>query len=234
MLVGQGALGASKEVGEVAEILGAGVAKALLGKAVLDDDLPYVTGSIGLLGTKPSWDIMNDCDTLLMVGSGFPYWEFLPQAGQARGVQIDIDGRALGLRYPMEVNLTGDAAETLRALRACSPTSRTVLARKHRAGRGEVGHTLAARALADAGAGVNPQRVFCELSPRLPDDVILAVDSGPPPIWYARDSAEGNDAACGCPAALATMGRAMPYAIAAKSRTPIVPCSPWPATARCR
>ena len=95
---------------EVAELLGAGVAKALLGKAVLPDELPCVTGSIGLLGTKPSWDLMKDCDTLLMVGSSFPYSEFLPEEGQARGVQIDIDGRMLGIRYPMEVNLVGDAA----------------------------------------------------------------------------------------------------------------------------
>ena len=92
------------------------MAKALLGKAVLPDDLPYVTGSIGLLGTKPSWKMMQDCDTLLMVGSSFPYSEFLPEEGQARGVQIDIDGRMLGIRYPMEVNLVGDSAETLRAL----------------------------------------------------------------------------------------------------------------------
>ena len=104
------------EVVEVAELLGAGVAKALLGKAALPDDLPFVTGSIGLLGTKPSWDMMTDCDTLLMVGSSFPYSEFLPEEGQARGVQIDIDGRMLGIRYPMEVNLVGDSAETLRAL----------------------------------------------------------------------------------------------------------------------
>ena len=107
---------ASEEVAQVAELLGAGVAKALLGKAVLPDDLPYVTGSIGLLGTKPSWDLMQDCDTLLMVGSSFPYSEFLPEEGQARGVQIDIDGRMIGIRYPMEVNLIGDSAETLRAL----------------------------------------------------------------------------------------------------------------------
>ena len=116
MLVGQGALHATDEVAAIADTLGAGVAKALLGKAVLPDDLPYVTGSIGLLGTKPSWDMMQDCDTLLMVGSSFPYSEFLPEEGQARGVQIDIDGRMLGIRYPMEVNLVGDSAETLRAL----------------------------------------------------------------------------------------------------------------------
>ena len=95
---------------EVAELLGAGVAKALLGKAALPDDLPWVTGSIGLLGTKPSWEMMMGCDTLLMVGSSFPYSEFLPEEGQARGVQIDLDGRMLGIRYPMEVNLIGDSA----------------------------------------------------------------------------------------------------------------------------
>src|ERR687886_583162 len=116
MLVGQGALHAADEVVEVAELLGAGVAKALLGKAVLPDDLPYVTGAIGLLGTKPSWDMMMDCDTLLMVGSSFPYSEFLPKLGQARGVQIDIKPRQLSLRYPMEVNLCGDSRETLQLL----------------------------------------------------------------------------------------------------------------------
>ena len=116
MLVGQGAMGAAPEVMQTAERLGAGVAKALLGKAVLADDLPYVTGSIGLLGTKPSWQMMTDCDTLLMVGSSFPYSEFLPEEGQARGVQVDIDGRMLSIRYPMEVGLVGDAGATLRAL----------------------------------------------------------------------------------------------------------------------
>ena len=103
MLVGAGALGATDEVIEVADLLGAGVAKALFGKAALPDDLPCVTGSIGLLGTKPSSDMMADCDTLLMVGSSFPYSEFLPEEGKARGVQIDIDGRMIGIRYPMEV-----------------------------------------------------------------------------------------------------------------------------------
>src|SRR6185437_4827587 len=112
MLIGQGALHAAEEVEKVAETLGAGVAKALLGKAALPDDLPFVTGSIGLLGTRPSWTLMQECDTLLMVGSSFPYSEFLPEEGKARGVQIDIDGKMLGIRYPMEVNLVGDSAET--------------------------------------------------------------------------------------------------------------------------
>ncbi len=116
MLVGAGALQATDEVLEVADILGAGIAKALLGKAAVPDEYPFVTGSIGLLGTEPSWNLMNECDTLLMVGSGFPYSEFLPKPGTARGVQIDIDGRMLSLRYPMDVNLVGDSRETLRAL----------------------------------------------------------------------------------------------------------------------
>ena len=139
MLVGQGALHAGAEVAAVAELLGAGVAKALLGKAALSDDLPYVTGSIGLLGTKPSWDLMQDCDTLLMVGSSFPYSEFLPEEGQARGVQIDIDGKMLGIRYPMEVNLVGDSAETLRALSArAGSQAGPLLARADRGRRGEL------------------------------------------------------------------------------------------------
>src|SRR4051794_9716414 len=116
MLIGRGAIGAQPEVLEVADRLGCGIAKALNGRAALPDTLPFVTGSIGLLGTKPSDDMMEHCDTLLMVGSSFPYSEWLPEPGQARGVQIDLDGRLVGMRYPMEVNLVGDAAETLRAL----------------------------------------------------------------------------------------------------------------------
>ena len=116
MLVGAGALDATEEIIAVADRLEAGVAKALLGKAALPDDLPFVTGSIGLLGTKPSWDLMKGCDTFFMVGSSFPYSEFLPKPGSARGVQVDIDGSRLSLRYPMEVNMVGDSATTLRAL----------------------------------------------------------------------------------------------------------------------
>ena len=130
ILVGAGALNAGEEVKKVAELLGAGVAKALLGRAALPDDLPYVTGAIGLLGTKPSWELKTECDTLLMVGSSFPYSEFLPKRGQARGVQIDIDGRMLSLRYPMEINLLGDSKETLKALIPYLKHKRTVPGRK--------------------------------------------------------------------------------------------------------
>ena len=178
MLVGAGALQATDEVIETADILGAGVAKALLGKAVIPDDLPFCTGPIGLLGSKPSWDMMEQCDTLLVVGSSFPYSEFLPKEGQARGVQIDIDAKLVSVRYPMEVNLVGDSAETLRALMP-------LLERKHDRGWREQiekgiadwWQVLEARAMNEA-KPINPQRMFWELSPRLPDNCIIVADSG--------------------------------------------------------
>jgi pyruvate dehydrogenase (quinone) len=220
MLVGAGALGASDEVREVAEILGAGVAKALLGKAVLPDDLPYVTGAIGLLGTKPSWDMMQACDTLLMIGSNFPYSEFLPKSGQARGVQIDIDGRMLGIRYPMELNLVGDAAETLRVL---------IPYLEHKSDRSwrqqiesnvaEWWQVLEGRAMASADP-INPQRLFWELSSRLPDDCILSSDSGSSANWYARDVKIRRGMMASLSGSLATMGPGVPYAIAAKFAFP--------------
>jgi len=220
MLVGAGALGASAEVAAVAETLGAGVAKALLGKAVLPDELPYVTGAIGLLGTEPSWELMNHCDTLLMVGSGFPYAEFLPKEGQARGVQIDLDPGMLGLRYPMEVNLVGDSAQTLRALLP-------LLQRKtdrywpERIARWNESwwKTLEDRALQPA-YPVNPQRVFWELSPKLPDNVIVTSDSGTCANWYARDLKFKPGMMGSLSGGLASMGAAVPYAIAAKFAHP--------------
>jgi len=223
MLVGQGALHAAAEVAEVAELLGAGVAKALLGKTVLPDDLPYVTGSIGLLGTKPSWDLMNQCDTLLMVGSSFPYSEFLPEEGAARGVQIDIDGRMIGIRYPMEVNLVGDSKTTLEAL---IPR----LERKSdRAWREEIEDNvrqwwelMEERALQDA-EPVNPQRVFFELSSRLPDGCMLAADSGSGANWYARNLKLRAGMSATLSGTLATMGPGVPYAIAAKFAHPARP-----------
>ncbi|RZT31372.1 thiamine pyrophosphate-requiring protein [Cupriavidus agavae] len=216
MLVGAGALGATDEVIAVAERLGAGVAKALLGKAVLPDSLPYVTGSIGLLGTKASWQLMSDCDTLLMVGSSFPYSEFLPQEGQARGVQIDLDGRKLSLRYPMEVPMVGDARETLTALlprldaRTDFGWREQVEANTERWWR-----VLEKRAMDDA-VPINPQRVFWELSSRLPADAILCADSGTAASWYARDIRMQRGMMGTLSGGLATMAPALPYAIAAK------------------
>src|SRR5690242_2961550 len=216
ILAGAGALHATDELIETAEILGAGVAKALLGKAAVPDDLPFVTGSIGLLGTEPSWEMMTECDTLLMVGSAFPYSEFLPKEGQARGVQIDIDGRRLSLRYPMEMSLVGDSKETLRALipmlkrkpeRKWRETIEKNVARWWR--------VLENRAMAEAHP-INPQRVFWELSSRLPDRAILTCDSGSAANWYARDVKIRRGMMASLSGGLATMGPGVPYAIAAK------------------
>lgn len=220
ILAGAGALAATDEVMEIADILGAGVAKALLGKAAVPDALPYVTGSIGLLGTKPSWDMMTSCDTLLMIGSRFPYSEFLPKEGQARAVQIDLDPKMLSIRYPMEVNLVGDSAATLRALIP-------LLQRKtDRGWRETIEKNIASwwglleeRAMMEA-KPVNPQRVFWELSPRLPEKCILASDSGSAANWYARDLKIRRGMLASLSGGLATMGPGVPYIIAAKFAFP--------------
>ncbi|PMS35860.1 pyruvate dehydrogenase (quinone) [Trinickia symbiotica] len=217
MLVGAGALHATDEVIAVAEKLGAGVAKALLGKAVVPDEYPWVTGSIGLLGTKPSWELMTSCDTFFMIGSGFPYSEFLPKEGEARGVQIDIDPGMLSLRYPMEVNLVGDTAETLRALLPLLDQKTDDSWRKRIVGwTDDWWKTLDKRAHQAAKVGVNPQLPFTTLSPRLPHDVILTSDSGSCANWYARDLKIQRGMMCSLSGGLASMGAAVPYAIAAK------------------
>nr|WP_315404254.1 thiamine pyrophosphate-requiring protein [uncultured Pseudomonas sp.] len=220
VLVGAGALNATDEVIAVAEKLGAGVAKALLGKAALPDELPWVTGAIGLLGTEPSYKLMQECDTLLMIGSGFPYAEFLPKEGQARAVQIDIQPDMLSLRYPMEVNLVGDAAETLSALLPLldSKTSRS-WRKKVEGWRAGWDKTLEKRALVSANP-INPQRVVHELSPRLPDQAIITSDSGSCANWYARDLKIRRGMQCSLSGGLASMGAAVPYAIAAKFAHP--------------
>jgi pyruvate dehydrogenase (quinone) len=220
MLVGAGALHATDEVIAIANRLGAGVAKALLGKAALPDDLPWVTGSIGLLGTKPSWEMMSECDTLLMIGSGFPYSEFLPKEGQARGVQIDLKPDMLSLRYPMEVNLTGDSRETLRALlpmldEKTDRSWRTTIEKNV----ATWWKDLESRAMQSA-EPVNPQRVAWELSPRLPERAIITSDSGSCANWYARDLRIRRGMMASLSGGLASMGAAVPYAIAAKFAHP--------------
>ncbi|HEY3182504.1 MAG TPA: thiamine pyrophosphate-requiring protein [Gaiellaceae bacterium] len=220
MLVGQGALGATQEVMDVAEKLGAGVAKALLGRTVIADELAYCTGSIGLRGTKPSWTLMNECDTLLVVGSSFPYSEFLPEPGRARGVQIDIDGRMLSIRYPMELGLVGDAKETLTELLPLLEhhTDRSWRQQIEEEVR-EWWELMERRALQDADP-INPQRVFWELDKYLPDDAILAADSGSAANWFARDLKLKPSHMASLSGTLATMGCGVPYAIAAKFAHP--------------
>jgi pyruvate dehydrogenase (quinone) len=220
ILAGAGALHATDELIAVAEVLGAGVAKALLGKAALPDDLPFVTGSIGLLGTRPSWELMDGCDTLLVVGSSFPYSEFLPREGQARGVQIDRDERMLSLRYPMEVNLAGDSAQTLRALLPL------LTPKADRGWRAQIEENverwrrvLEKRAEEEADP-INPQLVLRELSRRLPDGSILTADSGSVANWYARDVDLRRGMMASISGTLATMGCGVPYAVAAKFAHP--------------
>jgi pyruvate dehydrogenase (quinone) len=220
MLVGRGALNAADEVIAAADVLGAGVAKALLGKAVLPDDLPYVTGSIGLLGTRPSWTLMQECDTLLMVGSSFPYSEFLPEEGQARGVQIDHDGKMIGIRYPMEVNLVGDSGETLRALLPRLQRKEDRSWREQIEGEIREWWELMDRRAHLEADPINPQLVFHELSKRLPDGAIISSDSGSAANWFARDVKLRAGMQASLSGTLATMGPGVPYAIAAKFAHP--------------
>ncbi len=216
MLVGAGALNATDEVIAVADTLGAGVAKALLGRTAVPDDLPFVTGQIGLLGTRPSWQMMQECDTLLMVGSSFPYSEFLPKEGAARGVQIDIDAKMLSIRYPMEVALAGDAALTLQRLLP-------MLQRKEdRSWLQSLEKRIAAwrkeeleRAEAPA-KPINPALLFTEASSRLPDGAIIAADSGSAASWFARDLVLRRGMMASLSGTLATMCCGVPYATAAK------------------
>ncbi|MCW2716397.1 MAG: poxB [Pseudonocardia sp.] len=220
VLVGQGARGAASEVEQIADVLGAGVAKALLGKDVLSDELPFVTGAIGLLGTRPSYELMRDCDTLLIVGSNFPYSQFLPEFGQARAVQIDIDGALIGMRYPTEVNLVGDASETLRTLLPLL-SARTDRRWREKVEKDVAGwwDTMAREAMVDADP-VNPMRIVWELSQRIPHNAIVAADSGSVANWYARLLRIRGDIRGSLSGTLATMGPAVPYAIGAKFAHP--------------
>ncbi len=220
ILAGSGARGARAELKQVADLLGAGVAKPLLGKDVLADDLPYVTGSIGLLGTRPSYDMMRGCDTLLTVGSSFPYTQFLPAFDQARAVQIDIDAKYIGMRYPYEVNLVGDAAATLRALIP------RLQRKQDRAWREDIEakvsrwwQVMEAEAMVDADP-VNPMRLFAELSSRLPGNAIITADSGSSANWYARQLKFRDHMRGSLSGNLATMGPGVPYGIGAKFGCP--------------
>lgn len=220
ILAGAGALGASDALAEVAQRLGAGVAKALLGKAVLSDSVPYVTGNIGLLGTVPSWHLMQDCDTLLLVGTTFPYTEFLPPEGQAKAVQIDRDGRALGLRYPVDIGLVGDAKRTLEALLPLlEPPSD--LSWRHEIEQRVSDWRKVVEARAEVAAHpINPQLPFHKLSSRLPDNSIVTCDSGSTANWFARDVDVRPGMLASVSGGLASMGCAVPYALAGKLAWP--------------
>ena len=220
ILVGAGAMKATDDVTTIANLLGAGVAKALLGKCALPDDLPFVTGPIGFFGTTATELMMNECDTLLMIGTSFPYSEFLPKEGQARAVQIDIDGRMLSLRYPVEVNLLGDSKETLRRLiplihGKAAQEWRNRIEEKIRQWKQEQ-QVLALRET----TLLNPQFVFTALSPLLPDNCIITADSGSTASWYARELNIREGMMASLSGTLATMGCAVPYAIAAKFAYP--------------
>jgi pyruvate dehydrogenase (quinone) len=220
MLVGAGAMHAIDDVIAVADRLGAGCAKALLGKAVLPDDLPWVTGTIGLLGTRPSNDLMRECDTLLMIGSTFPYGQFLPKEGHARGVQIDVNGKNLSLRFPMEVNLTGDATDTLRALLPLLTQKTDTSWRDHIASNRAQWKKIDESTAAVSANPINPAKLFEELSPRLPDNCILSGDAGTATNWLARYLQMRRGMKFALSGSLATMGPAVPYAIAAKFAFP--------------
>ncbi len=216
ILIGQGARGARAEVTAVADRLGAGVAKALLGKDALDDDLPYVTGSIGLLGTRPSYEMMRDCDTLLVIGSSFPYSQFLPEFGQARAVQIDIDAHMIGMRYPFEVNLVGDARATLgRLLPLLDAAKGHGWRKKIEKNTARWWQVMERRAEVEA-EPLNPEHVVHALNDLLPDNVILSSDSGSAANWYARHLRLREGMRGSLSGTLATMGPGVPYAIGAK------------------
>ncbi len=223
MLVGAGALEATDEVLAVADLLGAGIAKALLGKAAVPDDIPYCTNSIGLLGTKPSWEMMRDADTLLVVGSSFPYSNFLPPIGQARGVQIDRSARMLSLRYPMEVNLVGDSKATLKELlphlRRNEDRSFQDTVVKNVA---DWWHLMDDRGQPEDrdGPRVRPQALFAALSRHLPDNAVITSNSGSAANWYARYVRIRRGMKATLSGNLATMVPGVPYTIAAKFAYP--------------
>ncbi|HYY98419.1 MAG TPA: thiamine pyrophosphate-dependent enzyme [Pyrinomonadaceae bacterium] len=220
ILVGQGARGAREEVLEVADKLGAPIVKALLGKEVVPDDHPLTTGGLGLLGTAPSQEAMESCDALLIVGSSFPYMEYLPKPGQAKGVQIDDKADRIGLRYPVEVGLVGDARPTLAAL---SPLLERRADRSFlegaQAGMKDWWELMRARAMRED-VPIKPQRVAWELSEVADEDAIISADSGTNTIWAARQFRMRAGQKFGCSGTLATMACALPYAIAAKVAHP--------------
>jgi len=220
ILIGQGARKAAAEVVEVADMLGAGVAKALLGKDALPDTLPFVTGGIGLLGTEASHKMVMGCDTLLMIGTSFPYAEWLPEPGTAKCVEIDIDGSLIGVRYPNDVSLVGDAKDTLSALLPMLRRKPDRSWREFIETEVETWHRVLEDRAHESADPVNPELVFWELNRRLPDDVIMTSDSGSATNWYARHCMMREGMRGSLSGTLATMVPGVPYAISAKFAYP--------------
>jgi len=224
ILAGRGALKATEELEQIAELLGAPIVKALLGKAAVPDDSPYTTGGIGLLGTKPSQEALQDCDTLLMVGTSFPYIEFMPKPGQARGIQIELDPKRIGLRYPVEVGLVGDSRNTLREL---IPLLKRKESRKFlqaaQAGMKDWSELMEKRATRQD-KPMKPQVVARELGKRLRDDAIVSCDSGTITTWWARHIPVRRGQMHSLSGNLATMACGLPYAIAAQIAFPNRQC----------
>lgn len=226
LLVGQGARNARKEVVDLAEKLNAGITTSLLGKPYVDETLPFAAGTMGHLGTTASAYLMENCDTLLIVGSNDPWTEFYPKPGQARAVQIDIDGRKIANRYPVETGLVGDAAETLRQLAVRLEALQQDKESQRAQWRADVGHQVRAwRTLSEERAGiaaspVNPELVVRELNGRLPDNAQVAVDVGSCVYWYARQLTLPEGVPAHLSGTLASMGCAVPYGLAAKLAHP--------------
>jgi len=224
ILAGRGAIGATEELETVAETLAAPIVKPLLGKEAVPDDSPYTTGAVGLLGTRPSQEVLEGCDTLLMVGTSFPYIEFYPEPGQARGVQIELDPMRIGLRYSVEVGLVGDSRQTLRALapRLKRNADRSFLEAAQEGMRSW--SDLMAERASRMDRPMKPQRVAAELGRRLPHDAIVTCDSGTIATWWARHIPVRRGQMHSLSGNLATMANGLPYAIAAQVAYPDRQC----------
>jgi pyruvate dehydrogenase (quinone) len=224
ILAGRGAIGAREELEQIAEMLGAPIVKALLGRCAVPDDSPYTTGTIGLLGTKPSQEAMEDCDTLLIVGSAFPYIEFLPKPDQAKGVQIDFDPKQIGLRFPVEVGLVGDSRQTLQALvPLLKPKSDKRFLQQAQAGMKDWWELMEKRATR-RDKPMKPQVVAWELGKRLRNDAIVSCDSGTIATWWARQIRVKEGQMHSLSGNLATMAPGLPYTLAAQIAFPERQC----------
>jgi pyruvate dehydrogenase (quinone)/pyruvate oxidase len=220
MLVGRGALGATDELLKIAETLGAPIVKALLGKAAVPDDSPYTTGQVGLLGTRPSQEALEQCDTLLIVGTSFPYVEFYPKPGQARAVQIELDPSRLGLRYPVEVGLIGDSRRTLSELLPMLKRNEHRKFLEHAQRDMQEWWQLIEERGTRPDVPMKPQVVAWELGKRLRDDAIVCCDSGTIATWWARQIRAKRGQMYSLSGMLASMGNGLPYAIAAQIAYP--------------